>query len=446
MRELKGDWRDIFNCFMVALDLRKLVLAFIGGMLSFLVLGLDAYFLARMMHHDFVERARNVATTGSAFSIQLFGAEMHIGLQDLPFVNLIGKVLVPALATIASDPVLSLAYFVVVILTVSVIWSYFGGAITRIAAIEITKDERIDIQRSLEFVKGRYNSYFWSLAACAVGFLFFFFTNMLVGLLGREWFGLGNLLGIVLMAIYPVALLTGFLMVMMSVGTLFGYPLYYPAISVEGTDMFDAISRGFSYVFSRPWHYIFYQMTALLFGVVSVGFVWTFGGLTIRFAEISGGLGMGSDRFAAIQQYAAGSIDTEALQLALGWGGYFGVLSSFIYLVWMVIIVGLLASYAISYFFSAQTMIYLLLRKKVDGIEMNEIHEEKTEEEPLFPLKAETTAQKPAQPSAAKPPSLVPLSVIPGTANTPTPAAGTPQPGAAAPPPAKSEDKPAGPA
>src|SRR5438105_6680914 len=30
MRELKGDWRDLFNGFMVALDLRKCFLALLG--------------------------------------------------------------------------------------------------------------------------------------------------------------------------------------------------------------------------------------------------------------------------------------------------------------------------------------------------------------------------------------------------------------------------------
>ena len=30
MRDLKGDWKDLFNGFMVALDMRKMFLAFCG--------------------------------------------------------------------------------------------------------------------------------------------------------------------------------------------------------------------------------------------------------------------------------------------------------------------------------------------------------------------------------------------------------------------------------
>lgn len=402
MRELKGDWRDLLNCFMVALDLRKLVLAFIGGTLSLLVLGVDAYFLAGMRYHDYVRGSQSTFTQGSEF----------------PFAGLVLKILLPALATIFSDPVLSIAYLVVVVLTVSVIWSYFGGAITRICAVEVAKDERIELQRSLEFVKGKYSAYFWSLAGSAIAFLVFFFINCLVGLLGNDWWlGFGNLMSILLMAIYPLALLSGFVMVMLGIGTFFGFPLYYPAISVEGTDMFDAISRGFSYVFSRPWQYAFYQILAFLLGSVSVGFVWSFGYCVIRLTEISGGMGMGTDRFEAIRGFALGSLSAEQMSTQLGTGGSLAVLSGFIYLIWMVVIVGFLAAYAISYFFSAQTMIYLLLRKRVDGIEMNEVFEDKTEEEPLFPLKAESTQQKAPTP-AAKP--VVPLPIVPGS----TPPAG----------------------
>ena len=34
MRELKGDWRDLFNGFMLALDLRKMFLGFVGILFS----------------------------------------------------------------------------------------------------------------------------------------------------------------------------------------------------------------------------------------------------------------------------------------------------------------------------------------------------------------------------------------------------------------------------
>ena len=39
MRELKGDWRDLFNGFMVALDLRKCFLALCGIVVTICLCG-----------------------------------------------------------------------------------------------------------------------------------------------------------------------------------------------------------------------------------------------------------------------------------------------------------------------------------------------------------------------------------------------------------------------
>ena len=52
-----------------------------------------------------------------------------------------------------------------------------------------------------------------------------------------------------------------------------------------------------------------------------------------------------------------------------------------IVLAWLLVTLGLAYSYLISYFISSQTIIYFILRKKVDGIEMNEVYEEPEEEE-----------------------------------------------------------------
>ena len=36
---------------------------------------------------------------------------------------------------------------------------------------------------------------------------------------------------------------------------------------------FDAVSRGFSYVYSRPWHYLWYQLVTTVYGYICIGFV-----------------------------------------------------------------------------------------------------------------------------------------------------------------------------
>ncbi|OHB76940.1 MAG: hypothetical protein A2Z34_10930 [Planctomycetes bacterium RBG_16_59_8] len=51
---------------------------------------------------------------------------------------------------------------------------------------------------------------------------------------------------------------------------------------------------------------------------------------------------------------------------------------------WLVIVLGMAAGYAVSFLISSQALVYFILRKKVDGIEMNEVYEEETEEGDAF--------------------------------------------------------------
>ena len=54
--------------------------------------------------------------------------------------------------------------------------------------------------------------------------------------------------------LFFLALIGGaWLIAFLLVGLGGGWALMYPTIAVEGSDSFDAISRSFSYVFARPW-------------------------------------------------------------------------------------------------------------------------------------------------------------------------------------------------
>lgn len=54
------------------------------------------------------------------------------------------------------------------------------------------------------------------------------------------------------------------------------------AISVEGSDSFDALSRSYSYVFQKPWKFIFYTSVAIIYGALVFTFIVGFGGMTIH--------------------------------------------------------------------------------------------------------------------------------------------------------------------
>jgi phage shock protein PspC (stress-responsive transcriptional regulator) len=119
---------------------------------------------------------------------------------------------------------------------------------------------------------------------------------------------------------------------------------------------------------------------------------------------------------------------------------WYNKISAFMVSLWVTIIFLLMIGFAYSYYFSAFTMVYLLMRRKVDDTEIDEVYLEEDEpEEPLLP---------PAAP-AAPPPSgtAQPLQMVDAPAlRTPPPAgdgnAAAPPPAAPAPAPPPAEGTP----
>jgi hypothetical protein len=68
---------------------------------------------------------------------------------------------------------------------------------------------------------------------------------------------------------------------------------------------------------------------------------------------------------------------------------------------WLFITLGLAAGYSISFLISQQTMIYYILRKKVDGIEMTEVYEEAEDGEKPSDVPAAPPAP-PAEPAKSE--------------------------------------------
>jgi hypothetical protein len=242
----------------------------------------------------------------------------------------------------------------------------------------------------------------------------------------------------------PLALLSGFIMTLICVGTVTGLPLFAPAVAAEGTDSFDAVSRGFSYVYSRPWHYVWYQIVSSAYGYVCIGFVILFAIGMCHLGISAGAEGfelsgvwkkdefhkVANDAWALIlspEHEGCGKYGWDPLSLVKAPHPYgrlqnlanhvVGVdyehrgvtkeshhIASFLVTFWLAITLGLALGYVVSFFISQQTMIYYILRKKVDGIEMNEVFEESEEEAKPAEAPKPATAAPPATPSAeAKP-------------------------------------------
>jgi hypothetical protein len=183
-------------------------------------------------------------------------------------------------------------------------------------------------------------------------------------------------------------------------GTFGGFNLMYPTIAVEGSDSFDAISRSFSYVYARPWRMIFYTLVAVIYGALCYLFVrlfiWMMLALTHQFVDIG---------------HFADAPSTEPLWQTM-WSGPHQRLSydiDFLTLrgdqdvaaalvaFWVYLVVGMLGAFLISFYFSANTIIYYLMRREVDATEPDDVYLEQSDEDfgepmPHSPGAAETAA------------------------------------------------------
>jgi hypothetical protein len=261
-------------------------------------------------------------------------------------------------------------------------WAFFGGAISRIAAIHVARDEKIALRQALNFSFGKILS-FASAPVIPLAIV------IVIGLLVTVASLIGNIpwLGpLVVGALFIVALMAGAVMTLVLLGTAGGFNLMYPTIAVEGSDSFDAISRSFSYVYARPWRMLFYSVVALIYGAATYLFVHMFIWLTLVLTHKFVGMGIfysadnNADLFSTMwpNPLDQGRLSYSPDYSALNPGARLG---AFFMNCWVMFLVSILGAFAISLYFSANTIIYYLMRQEVDSTELDDVYLEQSEEE-----------------------------------------------------------------
>jgi hypothetical protein len=233
-------------------------------------------------------------------------------------------------------------------LLATAIWAFFGGAICRIAVVQLAAGEQVGLGAALRYARRKWLSYFWAPLMPVIGVALATIPIFALGLVMRA---VGLWLGIFL---WPLALAAGLLMALLLAGLLFGWPLMWATISAEGTDSFDALSRAYAYTFQRPLHYLFYAVVAALIGWLGWLVVQNFAAGVVWMGYWAVGWGCSSD------------------QLARMLGESKGISVGFIHF-WAGCVKLLAVGYLFSYFWTAAGAIYLLLRRDVDATEMDEV-------------------------------------------------------------------------
>ena len=247
--------------------------------------------------------------------------------------------------------------------------SICGGAICRIAALQFARGEKLGLSEALGFSTKRFTSFFTTPLA---PISFIFIIGLLISLLGL----LGNIprIGELLMGIFMIlAMIGGALIAVVLIGTIAGFNLMFPAIAYDGSDCFDAISRSFSYVYSKPWRMGFYTAIAAVYGAICYMFVRFFAFLlllvTHRFLQLS--IWNDNSKLTAIWPGPsfANLLGPEATPE--NWAQSF---AAFVIYLCLLVVIGLLVSFIVSFYFSANTIIYSLMRNKVDKTALDDVY------------------------------------------------------------------------
>jgi len=340
-------------------------------------------------------------------------------------------------------------YFTIWFLLFLAVWAFFGGAIARIAAVHVARDEKLSVRQALRFSTNKFLSF---LFAPIIPLAIVLVVGLIVAVGGLAA-NIPFIGPIVVGLLFFLALAAGFVITLVLLGTIGGFNLMYPTIAVEGSDSFDAISRSFSYVFARPWRMLFYTLVAIAYGALTYLFVRIFIYLMLTVTHFFAGWWV--FRNADSQQNLWTSLWPEPNLWRLPYDVNFLSLSfaqkagAWMIAFWVYLVIALLGAFLISLYFSANTIIYYLMRREVDATEMDDVYLEQPEDEFTEPAPAAVTAAPaiaPAAPVITPAAPTAPADAPPagGTAFV-TPTAVTPLPDAP-PPPADNGTPPADPA
>ncbi len=270
------------------------------------------------------------------------------------------------------------------------VWAVVAGAMCRIAAVEQARDTKISLISAVKYSLGNFPAYMTATLLPVAGIGLFWILCIVGGFLGRIPYVGSPLLGF----LWGLELVFGFVMAMILIGAAAGWPLMYATISTEASDGFDGFSRAYSYVFSRPWHYAWFAIVALAYGAIVITFVYFVAALVayLSAAGVSSSLGTTGTNgllLGAPDSVGGPGLLTGAPTGTLNVGTFFAGM-------WLQAMGLLISGFVASYFWTAVTVIYLLLRQVDDATDFHEVAvPEEKETDDLLPLVGVAASEQP---------------------------------------------------
>ncbi|MEO0963614.1 MAG: hypothetical protein AAFY08_00720 [Planctomycetota bacterium] len=269
------------------------------------------------------------------------------------------------------------AVFAAVALVVTVT---LGGAISRSMAVQVGRHRRIGAGESIGYVARRM---VWYLATALI-------PPGVVAVLALLASAIGLLFNVPMLDVvggllYGVVLLLSVAAAVVVIGMAAAGNLMMPALAVEGTDAFDAVSRGFAYVYGRPLHFLWYTAVVLVAGALTYAFLGLAVWLTLWLARTSAGLWVfRGDEGGWWYDAALPAPQGGQILVPIAWEGMTEStqLTATLVRQWQMLMLAILPAYAFCYYFCASTWVYLLIRRSADGAPISEVYEGEADAEP----------------------------------------------------------------
>jgi hypothetical protein len=251
-----------------------------------------------------------------------------------------------------------------------------GGAICRGAAMQFSKEQVPGISPCIKFSLKKFVSLFCALIAPAIlvaslGYVLI----LLVGLTANIPYA-GE---IILALLFIWVLFLGLIIASVVIWALTGGTLMFGAMGYESSDSFDIICKTFIYLRTKPWQFILYSIAAALYGAICYLFVRFVAFLTLVLSRYFLGVIMWTD---AGQSQTISKLDAlwsepeffnltgAAPDIVRTGAESFG---AFVINLEILAVAGIVLAAATSFYFSANSIIYCLLRKKADNISLDEV-------------------------------------------------------------------------
>ena len=393
MAELHFDFRDIFRAGRYGFSGKKITVHFLGLSLAYLI------------YEIFVYLSLLIAGGSAAKD---FWNEYAL-LPACPFVDYDFEPI-----TIGAMWLGTVILFVFFFLT--------STMVSKITIQQLRGDNFFSMKDSLGFAKKNWKAVFGTLVGLIVIFGLFAATPIIVGLLGKIP-GVGPIVVMLASILAPIAfflgLLMAYLIVILKVSLFFAPSV----VATADSDTFETVYQHFSMVWNQPWRVIIYE--TLLFGVklicvpiwaifCIVGFALAM--LPIRFLiptdmKIFMGyankwLGEGiaklselpyADKLLVFDRVATTNLGVDQIS---GFNLFLIKVTSIFMLGSILLILLLVIAYLFSIASVGNTIIYTILRRRIDGENLLEVEEEQEAPEPVATgepdVQAEETSAKQA--------------------------------------------------